>query len=161
MATERQTSFLDLPREIRNKIYDHVFEDSTIKLQSKNRTEPPAILLTCMQIYTKAISPFYRCATFHFEEYSVGNSWVRCLPAKYTSILTQVRFDVGPYLTRTPERIEQRKLKAREAIACLDEFQRLARMRGKALRPDALQVHIELESGRWVWTNDPMSLIEA
>ena len=86
---------------------------------------------------------------------------MRFLPAKYTSILTQVRFDVGTYLARTPKRTEQRKLKAREVTGWLDDFQRLARVRGKALRPDALQVPIELESGRWVWTSDPMSLLEA
>lgn len=63
--TVAQTSFFDLPAEIRNRIYDLALkEDEPIDLQDRPYIEEPALLMTRLRIRSEALAVFYGVNTF-------------------------------------------------------------------------------------------------
>ena len=68
MASNEYSRLLDLPAELRVKIYEHVFEDCRIRLPCRNRTRlsAPAILLVNKQVYEEAVDIYYASATFTY-----------------------------------------------------------------------------------------------
>ncbi|KAF2275584.1 uncharacterized protein EI97DRAFT_467757 [Westerdykella ornata] len=68
-ADPSKASFLDLPPELRNRIYAQLFilPDNYIRLTRENRTNVPSLTLlrTCKQIHDEAASVFYAGNSFY------------------------------------------------------------------------------------------------
>ncbi|PVH94697.1 hypothetical protein DM02DRAFT_692566 [Periconia macrospinosa] len=81
IGAEAKPTFLTLPGEIRNTIYDYVFggEDWTVSYvgwdfkASKSFEHPLALLQTCRQVHTEACKLPFTLGAFSFDQYSPAN----------------------------------------------------------------------------------------
>ncbi|MCJ1333450.1 hypothetical protein MMC10_010149 [Thelotrema lepadinum] len=99
MTTQPNSSLLSLPPEIRNDIYERVFDYMVFDARSlsygpRNFTAKN-LLLTCKQIHTEAIKVFYSTTTFHFvpHESIPFRSWICKFGPARVSLMKDVRCD--------------------------------------------------------------------
>lgn len=93
MATDT-SRLLKLPAEIRNRIYELVFADSTVIIQKaqKNvyRPESIGILTACRQTYKESIGYFYSLTTFYGQWRTLATFVIR-LSRRYAEFITSLR----------------------------------------------------------------------
>lgn len=94
-----KTSFLDLPAEIRNTVYDLSLAQQTImfpkpsKLNKKGRAKCPGILMVCQQICQESVNMFYAKMAFRFECQDKMLTWLRKIGTKKRVLLQEVIVD--------------------------------------------------------------------
>lgn len=116
------SSLLQLPAEIRNRIYDFVFENSLVRVHTK---WVPALFLqdftvsghkarrqfnfvrSCRQIYAETLSMWYQAVTLEIRNASTLLAWVEMLPKAQKRLVQRVEFtqhlyglgDINEFLT--------------------------------------------------------------
>lgn len=97
----QQSRLLNLPAELRLKIYEYVFEGHIISIRERNgrfgKPSPPSLLPTCKQIYTEAVDIFYACATFSFNYYEVTRTALSLLPSSRRKMVQGLQLDETPW----------------------------------------------------------------
>ncbi|KAF2164770.1 hypothetical protein M409DRAFT_24675 [Zasmidium cellare ATCC 36951] len=83
-AGERKPTFLTLPRELRDIIYDYAFTQQVeLEKELKPATSRNAALLcTCRQAYREGLKPYYQNTTFISFDHRSFLTWVRTLPSR-------------------------------------------------------------------------------
>ncbi|KAF2162705.1 hypothetical protein M409DRAFT_58113 [Zasmidium cellare ATCC 36951] len=89
MADEPESRLLGLAPELRNRIYDMVFEDNEVDWNSAT-SPPPGLLLACKQTHTEAIGACYELSTFTCKDSCFARDRLSCLPVKYSNIIKNV-----------------------------------------------------------------------
>lgn len=65
-TTQQDSPLLDLPAELRNNIYEMIFEDNIINVEGEQpRAQAPGLLVTCRQFYNEGIGVYYACASVY------------------------------------------------------------------------------------------------
>jgi hypothetical protein len=82
--------FLELPGELRNKIYDYVFPNSHDLVVSPNHVQPLALLHTCRQIYLETSILHYLRSTFHFTSLESLASWKGARTAQQLKAVSRI-----------------------------------------------------------------------
>jgi len=104
--------FLDLPSEIRDRIYEHVFlEPHTVDLSPENRKNLAPrleLLQVSRQIYNEAYPVFYGRNTFRVfptHDQCFHTKWVLLtrLPRRYRKAITSMELRLGPGWTKPPK----------------------------------------------------------
>ncbi|KAF2162706.1 hypothetical protein M409DRAFT_58114 [Zasmidium cellare ATCC 36951] len=101
MASTTTSRLLGLPPELRNRIYEFVFEDSEVTIRAHRNGipcctyEPPSlgILMTCRQTYREATDIFYSVTTFYFTWRMALVEFLRSLPPRHARMVSTIRFD--------------------------------------------------------------------
>ncbi|KAK4494831.1 hypothetical protein PRZ48_014187 [Zasmidium cellare] len=151
-----KTTFLDLPAELRNEIYELAIERKTVvlskssKSNKKGRARSPALLLASKEIYRETLTIFYSKWTFHFESVAKLLSWLRTLgPQKRAflrSVIVEDLFTLpqsGPLLGIS---IADDRAVENEVSAFLRAIERRLSDSGASLKPGCLTLHA---SCRW------------
>ena len=94
MWRRRYFRLLDLPAELRNRVYEYTFEGSTHWVSGYESRKYKA----SKQIYNEAIKIFYRKAIFYFDDSMDGHQWYLRLPSKLRSAITKMQYDTAEEL---------------------------------------------------------------
>lgn len=74
----QDSPLLDLPPEIRNNIYEMVFEGTIIKVDREDLpSTAPGLLRTCRQIYNEAVGMYHASATIYSRFYFRLYMWLK------------------------------------------------------------------------------------
>ena len=156
------SSLLNLPAEIRNDIYERVFDYLAVGPHPRNPnysqrdSTSKSILLVCKQTHAEAIQLFYRSIVFCFVFLPDRGfkSWIRKLGQARASLIEEIRYD-GPHRGRkdwTGPLTGINGLKAAFVRCCLDD-----RREEGGLREGIVKVQLGFEGGL-VWTRFPEKL---
>ncbi|KAK4949022.1 hypothetical protein LTR10_012395 [Elasticomyces elasticus] len=146
MADQKPCPLLDIPPELRNRIYDELLLGGDKAVQVSDRTRrpwhPPAILQTCSLTRREASAIYYSTNVF---EVSIDSSnldrtlcaWLKSLGPQRCEMLQQIRLGLiygegyGPTLSNTMR-----------ACRGLDMFHEMVADAGCRIREGALQVQV-------------------
>ena len=98
MADQRASPLLALPAEIRNTIYEMVFEGACLKLDSFKAKYPPesiGLLPASQQTFEEAINIYYSHLTVSSCFAPRLVDWASKLPRKYLRQIPKIRYDVA------------------------------------------------------------------
>lgn len=90
MKQDRVFRLFDLPAELRENIYEKIFESESTFV-TKHGAEAPALLLSNKRIYNEAIEIFWMLTVFHFSSGIDGYKWFRRLNPKLRTHVTRTR----------------------------------------------------------------------
>ncbi|KAK5136631.1 hypothetical protein LTR08_002645 [Meristemomyces frigidus] len=98
MAGQDQSPLMRLAPELRNRIYQMVFEDTEVVLPDASKSHQggmrvPGILMACRQVHEEAVGLFYSNAVFTTSEHPRLLLWFDRLPLKYVMLLENVHYD--------------------------------------------------------------------
>ncbi|KAF2165990.1 hypothetical protein M409DRAFT_55346 [Zasmidium cellare ATCC 36951] len=98
-ATNQSASrLMSLAPELRNRIYEFIFEDQMVTLKSKSKSNPsgrskvPGILMTCKQTYTESLHIFFNKSVFLFTSMQKLGSWMRNIGPANRRVVGRVDF---------------------------------------------------------------------
>lgn len=181
MANRLPFRLLDLPAELRECIYEHVFGGTIIAVQrlrndedptlskyhatsppcnTNSRFDPPALLLTSKQLHSEAIRVFYRTAIFSFFWDNNIVEWYTGLPPYLRDAVTNIYQDRTWWLKAGPVTGFKDKIDIQESLFRKYTGLELLGLDGRA-RPGVVKVCVVLRSGEVVWTNDPRAILQA
>ncbi|KAK4494820.1 hypothetical protein PRZ48_014176 [Zasmidium cellare] len=89
MANEPESRLLKLAAELRNRIYDMVFEDHAIDWDD-HKPAAPGILLACKHTHTEAIGAYYDLSTFFCKYSPAARQHLSRLPSKHSHAIKKV-----------------------------------------------------------------------
>lgn len=116
MAATKVTTILDLPRELRDTIYDYALADATIAI---NKYVEPALIHTCRLFRAEAMKPYYvalQAAQAHLKRrISWGEllGWESHWQREPGNVLHKMRYaqkQVVVFLDLLKQMLEQREL---------------------------------------------------
>ncbi|KAK0254580.1 hypothetical protein LTR91_017296 [Friedmanniomyces endolithicus] len=159
---QMKSPLLSLTPELRNLIYEKVFEDFTADWIPCKFYAPPSVLLTCKQTYVEAISVFYSTATFRASDFNTLDKRIRRLRYCHRRLVRSIDVDTQQQFIKRghPLRWTEKKhwVHRSEKYAELE----LTRVRNlfktgpfKELNLRSLRASIELPNGETVWSEDP------
>jgi len=90
---QMKSPLLSLTPELRNLIYEKVFEDFTADWIPCKFYAPPSVLLTCKQTYVEAISVFYSTATFRASDFNTLDKRIRRLRYCHRRLVRNIDID--------------------------------------------------------------------
>lgn len=96
LGPQTQSRLMQLPPEIRDQIYELLFEDCIVRVNVYKWSKPPGVLLTCKEIHCEAIGVYYRNATFrasYSKDGEVSTRRLQKLPWKYQNLIRRVALD--------------------------------------------------------------------
>ncbi|KAK4544408.1 hypothetical protein LTR36_004299 [Oleoguttula mirabilis] len=132
MSTRTDSRLQDLPREIRDVKYEHLFAGSAFVTV---RTELPGILLACRQLHAEATKPFYCLTAFQLCGVRQTKRFAR-MQADHSALLTRLE-----YITVAPEHTEK-NVEARDRVrdSALSAVARELIVAGMTLQAGVLKV---------------------
>ncbi|KAK3649143.1 hypothetical protein LTR56_006982 [Elasticomyces elasticus] len=99
--SEAFSRFLDLPAELRVRIYefalvDTIFVGETFVNSATERSRYPSLLATSKQFNNEATPHFYKCSTFRvsFSRGRFEGRWLRRVPSKLRRTMTSIEIFV-------------------------------------------------------------------
>ncbi|KAI5358937.1 hypothetical protein Slin14017_G112200 [Septoria linicola] len=138
-------TFLTIPREIRDLIYDQIFHHNIVHLSLPTRRRNIGLLRTCHQIHDEAIKSYYKHTTFYTDVRIASlYNWLQRLPELHHKLLTDVRrVDFEAKTRNNAGRIEQ-------LMTCHDMMRAL----GICVRKEALKVVLRGPESEEVWATE-------
>ncbi|KAK4494394.1 hypothetical protein PRZ48_014692 [Zasmidium cellare] len=98
-ASDQSTSrLMSLAPELRNRIYEFVFEDETVTLKAKSTNNPegrsrvPGVLLACKQTYIESLQIFFNKSIFLFTSMQKLSAWMRNIGPQNRRCVAHVDF---------------------------------------------------------------------
>lgn len=109
MAGQSDSSLLALPAELRNRIYDLVFEDciQDVTIRRPKSQTPSNLLLTCKQAYQEAIGIYYSNVVVSSTETSDLIHWIRSIPAERYCLVPELRYVFRAYTKMTEDALRR------------------------------------------------------
>ncbi|KAK3621682.1 hypothetical protein LTR56_022649 [Elasticomyces elasticus] len=167
-ADQSKSSLMALPPELRNLIYEKLFEEFVADWIPCKFYTQPHMLLACKQIYGEAISVFYCTATFRAQNYNMLEKRIRRLRLCHRRLVqnldidTQADFEkLGGFLYLSEEK---RYIKEVDKYAEIE----LSKIRGllkssslKELQIQSLRASIKLPNGEIIWCANPTKALTA
>lgn len=164
MLPNNPSRLLELPAELRNRIYEFVFADSEVHVRKKDifthlRYRPPhaGILMACRQTYSESLTIFYDFTTFYLGPNIMG-FFLRSLPHRNACLVSKVRLDTNS----SRGSIVEDSYFVEEAQDELFWAQHVLKTYGIAV-PTTMQAKIfdsNLSSRDIVWTSTPWQTFE-
>ncbi|KAK3721380.1 hypothetical protein LTR37_003256 [Vermiconidia calcicola] len=145
MADKKHFRFLALSAELRNAIYEKVFEDTTFYI-GRPCSVPPPILVANKQIYYEAVMVFYRHATFTCYGTTTLTRWYNCIPTEFGSTISCIR--CWPMIVTSARQLGS-------VVNMIKRIHSLITKGNRVLKPGVLQFNVHAGSGKMLWTNDP------
>lgn len=98
VATQPQSAFLRLAAELRNRIYEEVFNGTIIKVDDPNdcysmQLPNRGVLLACKQTLIEAEPMYYSCTAFQVHGDDDLENWLSKLGRRRTRLLRLIRID--------------------------------------------------------------------
>ncbi|KAK3110783.1 hypothetical protein LTR53_014580 [Teratosphaeriaceae sp. CCFEE 6253] len=170
-ALQTGSTLLDLPPELRNLIYETLFEDHIAEWTFGKFCKSPNILLACKRIYIEAISVFYCRATFRAQSLKLLESRLRRLRSCHRRMITRLDIDTQHSFTREGGFIADWGTTPRPKVVTIEEFAEcyltsfrdLLRQASslKELKIRSLRASIRLPNSQLVWTSEPTNALRA
>lgn len=121
---------LELPGELRNRIYEAVFEDHIVRVavidgrqkRSKPQIVDHPLLLVCRQVRAEARGLFFSLSTFRLETRMGAMPCLDRLRPPFIGLITKIDIDDTPFLKRHEEK-HKRILSPRALIDIADDAQ--------------------------------------
>ncbi|KAK4902268.1 hypothetical protein LTR27_001171 [Elasticomyces elasticus] len=167
-ADQSKSSLMSLPPELRNLIYEKLFEDFTAKWIPCKFYTQPNLLLACKQIYGEAISVFYCTATFRAQNYNILEKRIRRLRLCHRRLVKNLDIDTQAGWAKMTICLilsgQGRTIK--EAVQYaefeLERVQKLLKTSSmKELRIESLRASIKLPNAETIWCADPTKALIA
>jgi hypothetical protein len=99
--------FLDLPGELRNMTYGHVFGHQTWTLEQtkriSNSAQIPGLLRTCCQIYSEAKDLAYSLPVFSFIDAAEVIGWCITRTGSQIGAINSIELRIGLYRPQSVE----------------------------------------------------------
>lgn len=151
MAKQDHFRFLDLPAELRNTVYELIFETTDVHISLNGYFHaPPSILRTSSSIYQEAVLLYYHHTTFTFWQGPSLLHWYGFLPGKFRDAITKLRY-CPPGLSDPVEQIYN-KLHLHEGHLATAS---------KPLKPGVLKAQVITRTGEVTRTDNLRSYVEA
>ncbi|KAK3066709.1 hypothetical protein LTR53_016828 [Teratosphaeriaceae sp. CCFEE 6253] len=153
-ALQTGSTLLDLPPELRNLIFETLFEDYIAEWTFGKFCKSPNILLACKRIYVEAISVFYCRATFRAQSLKLLESRLRRL--RFTR--------EGGFIADWETTPRPKAVTIEEFAECyLTSLRDLLRQASslKELKIRSLRASIRLPNSTLVWTSEPTNALRA
>ncbi|KAK5722873.1 hypothetical protein LTR17_014176 [Elasticomyces elasticus] len=167
-ADQSKSSLMSLPPELRNLIYEKLFEDFVADWIPCKFYTQPNLLLACKQIYGEAISVFYCTATFRAHNYNMLEKRIRRLRLCHRRLVqnldidTQADFEkLGGFLYLSEEKryIKEVDEYAEIELSKIRELLKTSSL--KELQIQSLRASMKLPNGEIVWCADPTKALTA
>lgn len=160
---------MELPPELRNRIFTLVFEDFTAKLELDVRYRAPGVLLACRQIYGEANGLYYSNATFQLllPRATPMKSLARRLSSlayKYQKLIRKVALTTPTEIRRfaliTDEHASYEIETRPRALAQMAEYH-IANAKSfladhRILRPTNISTSMRTPKGKPIWSETPL-----
>lgn len=168
-----QASFFGIPRELRNLIYEHTFNQPVLIKQGVNLASRNASLLsTNKQVRSEGLKLYYRLSTFKVANDNACIAFLRPIPPEHRSWITNIHILSActncdskarePFNLLTPSLLIRRarmfgqRMCVTESLEDLLEF--LDEEHGIQIGEGVIQTRVYTWNGKrnvWVWAEDP------
>lgn len=173
LPIQQDSPLLDLPPEIRNIIYERVFENAIIKIEGEGLiSEAPSLLLTCRQVYDEALGMYYACSMVYTKYGWKLWMWLwrtrlklstEALVNRRNSVKNALFEHAKNYWGQSELRLELRMIRANREAEARPAAVELEDIRSRA--PHApnhlLKASILAPSQEMVWTSNPVQTSRA
>ena len=163
---QTDSQFLRLPPEIRNMVYELVFQDHVTMMPCYGKTTTigsgkiiaPGLLRTCKQVHYEALSMYYNLATFLFTRATTrrAKQWIKTIGDARVALVSNACFPTR-YLGWLSDRTHDKH--ARESAGMARRFLLQAKLELNPLSA-ALKSRIELAPDVYFATASPLQLVE-
>lgn len=158
MARNAKPRLLQLPAELRNKIYGHAIDG---RVQSVSYGKYPGLLVACKQIYYEATPIFYERTIFYVGTHCRCLAWLRKLPRQRRQQIREIRYTT---ISRPWGQGRHgdcfRRSDGRNAIRFLLSLTRNLDAQDVFLHPTAIKVPLYRSDDMLVWTSTPCELMK-
>lgn len=145
-----KTSFLSLPRELRDIIYD-LYLSQRVDLTPRGPTARGAgLLLTCKQIYHEAQKPYYQSSIFWSKQLLPITAWLIQLRTHIRKWLRDIRWEHGE--------VEHSRMGSAIDFGSFSHgVESVRRVCGRDVTPGVLKTFLISRMGGHVWYSDEMA----
>ncbi|TKA75592.1 hypothetical protein B0A55_06350 [Friedmanniomyces simplex] len=161
-AEQAKSNLLSLAPELRNLIYEKLFEEFTAEWVRCKFYAPPSVLLACKQIYGEAITVFYGTATFRAKSFNILDKRIRRLRYCYRRLIRKLDIDTQEhftklgcwvYLSKEQGSIKRSEEYAENELTKVRDLCKTSSLKELDLR--SLRASIKLPSGETLWSEEP------
>ena len=161
---QKQSAFLRLPPEIRNMVYELIFQGevtnipSYSKIRETGKIRAPALLRTCKQVHYEALAMYYSLAMFFFSRITTNGAkrWIEAIGHARIALVSSACFP-SLYFRWSSERSFDG-----HAQVSADYAHRFLKHAKKELEPlaGALKMQVEVVERVRIPTNSPLQLVK-